>query len=168
MKIIDLIVLFIIYVFWFYKKWKSKGKYTLFINTIFYIYFVGVLYFTLMPIITSLPFIFNHGYKSMNMILFDDFINKRGDYLLQIILNIILFVPFGVLYPLMKRKKNMFLRTMFCSFVFSLSIEVLQPLINSRSSDITDLITNVFGALIGYVFYMIIRVFVKKTGALSV
>ena len=40
----------------------------------------------------------------------------------------------------------------------SLGIELLQPIINDfRSSDITDLITNVTGGIIGYVFYVIFR-----------
>ena len=40
----------------------------------------------------------------------------------------------------------------------SLGIELLQPIINDfRSSDITDLITNVTGGIIGYIFYVVFR-----------
>ena len=65
-ELVDFIVLFLLYIFIFYKRWKLKGKDVLFINTIMYIYLSFVLYFTLMPIIASLPFIFNHSYVSMN------------------------------------------------------------------------------------------------------
>ena len=58
-EIIDFIVLIVIYIFIFYKKWKSQGKDVLFVNTIMYIYLSFVLYFTLMPIITSLHRDFN-------------------------------------------------------------------------------------------------------------
>ncbi|MCI8714016.1 MAG: VanZ family protein [Ruminococcus sp.] len=45
----------------------------------------------------------------------------------------------------------------FC-FIMSLSIEVLQPLIDGfQSSDITDVITNVTGGMLGYVFYVMLR-----------
>lgn len=42
---------------------------------------------------------FNHPYTSMNLNLFDDLINVRGDYLIQIILNIVLTIPFRFLIP---------------------------------------------------------------------
>ena len=40
----------------------------------------------------------------------------------------------------------------------SLSIEILQPFLNSfRASDITDIITNVSGGIIGYILYLICK-----------
>lgn len=46
------------------------------------------------------------------------------------------------------------------TLALSLSIELLQPLINSaRSADITDVITNTAGGLIGYIFYALIALF---------
>lgn len=163
MEYIDIIFLIILYILVFYKKWKVCGKDILVINTLIYIYIIGVLYFTLMPIITSLPFIFNHRYVPMNLNLFDDLIHGRGDFYRQIILNIIMMIPFGFLYPLTLNKKNKFLKTIFTTFLFSLSIEILQPLINGlRSSDITDLLTNVIGGVIGYIFYIILRPLTNK------
>lgn len=79
--LIDLIVLIIIYFWRFYRKWKVKGRDVLLINTTMYIYLSFVLYFTLMPIITSLPFMFNHPYHPMNLEPFSDVINGRGDFL---------------------------------------------------------------------------------------
>lgn len=95
-----------------------------------------------MPIIVKLPFIFNHPYTPMNMVPFVDVLSGRGDFLRQIVLNIIMTVPFGFLYPLSQGQKSGFFKTIFCCFLLSLGIELLQPLISgSRSSDITDLIT---------------------------
>lgn len=45
---------------------------------------------------------------------------------------------------------------MLATFLFSLGIEVLQPLF-LRSGDITDLITNTFGGFIRYVICFIFR-----------
>ncbi|NLJ94559.1 MAG: VanZ family protein, partial [Clostridiaceae bacterium] len=40
------------------------------------------------------------------------------------------------------------------TFLFSLAIELTQPLLHMhRASDITDLITNTIGGIIGYLFY---------------
>ena len=156
-EIIDFIVLIILYIFVFYKKWNTKGKNILFINTIMYIYLSFVLYFTLMPIITSLPFIFNHPYHPMNLVPFIDVQNGRGDFIRQVGLNVLMTIPFGVLIPLIKKNTKL-LNVIFYTFLLSLNIEILQPLINGvRSSDITDIIMNVTGGIIGYILYLIFK-----------
>ncbi len=156
--IVDFIILTILYLFIFYKKWKVKGKDVLFVNTTMYIYLSFVLYFTLMPIITSLPFIFNHPYTPMNLVPFIDVTFGRADFIRQIILNVVMTIPFGFLFPLIKNKKPKLLKIVFYTFLLSLSIEILQPLIDGgRSSDITDLITNVLGGMIGYIMYLIFK-----------
>lgn len=162
-ELVDFIILILLYLFIFYKKWKVKGKDVIFINTIMYIYLSFVLYFTLMPIVTSLPFIFNHPYKPMNLVPFVDAINGKGDFIRQIVLNIIMTIPFGFLFPLMGSRKAKLLKTILYTLLLSLSIELLQPLINGfRSSDITDLITNVLGGIIGYIIYLIFKRVVIK------
>ena len=154
--IIDFIVLIMLYIFIFYKKWKKKGKDILLINTTMYIYLSFVLYFTLMPVLASLPFIFNHPYNLMNLIPFVDLINGRGDFIKQIILNIIMTIPFGFLFPL--SNKSNFIKTICYIILLSSSIELLQPLLNGfRSSDITDIITNTIGGVIGYIMYLIFK-----------
>lgn len=111
-----------------------------------------------MPIITSIPFVFNHPYKPMNLVPFIDVLEERGDFFLQIVLNIFMTIPFGLLFPLTRNRTAKFSKTVFFCFLMSLGIEILQPLINgSRASDITDLITNVIGGMIGYGIYVICR-----------
>ncbi|WP_129723862.1 MULTISPECIES: VanZ family protein [Clostridia] len=159
--IIDFVALGVLYGAYFFNKWRSKGKGHLVVNTLMYIYISLVLYLTLMPIICSLPFIFNHPYAPMCIIPFDDYFSGRGDALRQIILNIIMMMPFGFLLPIVK-KQNL-LSTVFWTFLFSLGIEVTQPLINGfRSADITDLITNTLGGLLGYLIYLVFKPLVNK------
>ncbi len=123
-----------------------------------YVYLSFVLYFTLMPIITSLPFIFNHSYDPMNLVPFIDVLSRRGDFARQVGLNVLMTIPFGFLFPLTGKENSKFLKTVFYCFLLSLTIELLQPLINGfRSADITDLITNITGGIIGYVFYLIFK-----------
>ena len=162
-ELVDFVVLIIIYFLKFYKKWKEKGRDVLFVNTLMYIYLSFVLYFTLMPIITSLPFIFNHPYDSINLVPFIDVLNGRGDFVRQVGLNVIMTIPFGFLVPFIKKENVKLLKIVFYTFILSLGIELLQPLINGvRSADITDLITNVIGGIIGYVMYLIFKPLTTK------
>ena len=161
--LVDFVVLIIIYFCKFYKKWKEKDRDVLLVNTTMYIYLSFVLYFTLMPIITSLPFIFNHPYTPMNLVPFIDVTFGRGDFARQIGLNIIMTIPFGFLMPLVKKGNTSLLKIVFYTFLLSLGIELLQPLINgTRSSDITDLITNVLGGIIGYIIFLIFKPLTTK------
>lgn len=158
---IDFAILLLLYILYFYKRWKAQGKEIVFIRTTMYVYLAFVLYFTLMPIATSLPLIFNHPYVPMNMVPFIDVLEGRGDFFKQIGLNVLMTIPFGILLP-MNTKKS-FPTVVIYAFLMSLSIELLQPLINgARSSDVTDIITNVLGAVIGYVIYLLIKPRLKK------
>ena len=157
-EIVDFIILIVLYIFIFYKRWKVKGKDVLFINTTMYIYLSFVLFFTLMPVISSIPFMFNHKYTPMNLVPFIDVMYGRGDFFRQVALNVIMTIPFGFLFPLINNRDSKLLKTILYTFLLSLSIELLQPLISgTRSSDITDIITNTLGGILGYVMYMIFK-----------
>ena len=89
------------------------------VNTLMYIYLSFVLYFTLMPIITNIPFVLNHPYTPMNLVPFIDVLMGRGDFLRQVVLNIIMTIPFGFLFPLTRREIAKFSQTvLFCFFLF--------------------------------------------------
>ena len=156
--LIDFGALALLYVRVLFRKWRSRGKDVLLVNTLMYVYLSFVLYFTLMPVITSLPFVLNHPYEPMNLEPFIDVSLGRGDFFRQVFLNIIMTMPFGFLFPLTRKGGGKFGRTVFFCFLMSLGIELIQPLINgTRSSDITDIITNVTGGVLGYGFYVIFR-----------
>ena len=162
-ELFDFIILFILYIFIFFKKWQEKGKDVLVINTLMYIYLSFVLYFTLMPIFTSLPNIFIYTSRSINLTPFIDVIESKGDFIRQVVLNVIMTIPFGFLLPHIRNLKINYIKTIFYTFSLSLIIEILQPIINSyRSTDITDLITNTLGGVIGYVFYLIFKPLTNK------
>ena len=60
--------------------------------------------------------------------------------------NIILFLPFGILYPL-RNEKVSFKRTLLVGFLLTAAIEILQPFLD-RSFDLNDIILNVLGILV--------------------
>ncbi len=156
----DLIVLIIIYIF-LLRKWKKKRKREIFLYTLMYIYVSAVMFLTVMPIITTLPEIFNHEYIPMKMNLFEDYFEKRPTAILEMCLNVVMTVPFGFMLPIIKNKK--FFYTTFFTFLLSLSIEIVQPLLhNSRVSDITDIVTNVLGGIVGYMIYLLFKPIINK------
>lgn len=154
--LIDFIALVLLYAFVFFRKWKLKGKDALLVNTLMYVYLSFLLYFTLMPVIANLPFILDHPYKPINMTPFVDVLAGRGDFIRQILLNVIMMVPFGFLFPMTQNPPVGFRRTVFCCFIISLGIELLQPFF-TRHADITDLVTNMIGGMVGYVLYIVFR-----------
>ncbi len=77
----------------------------------------------------------------------------RYDYLL----NILLFIPLGVLTPYIWKEYRKFYKTIILGLLLSISIEIIQ-LFNYRSTDINDIITNTIGTLIGYLLFKIISI----------
>lgn len=74
--------------------------------------------------------------------------------------NLLLFLPFGFLYPLFHRGSGL-LRTLLAGVAVSLSIEVVQPLVG-RSLDINDLILNSLGTLISALLFSFVRAHLPK------
>jgi glycopeptide antibiotics resistance protein len=67
--------------------------------------------------------------------------------------NILIFVPFGLLLPLLNAKFKTFKYLILCSFVCSLFFETIQLLIAYGTFDIDDCILNIIGALIGFLLF---------------
>ena len=154
--LIDFAVLGFLYAFVFFRRWRTQGRDILLVNTLMYAYLSLVLYFTMMPVAASIPFMLDHPYKPMNLVPFIDVSLGRGDFFRQVLLNVIMTLPFGFLFPLTRAKRAKFGATVFFCFLMSLGIELLQPFFG-RSSDITDLITNVIGGALGYGLYVIFK-----------
>lgn len=70
------------------------------------------------------------------------------------ILNLLLFIPLGIVIPCLWKQKNGFINTVAAGFLLSLFIELFQ-VFNMRASDINDLCANTLGTLCGYVIYWI-------------
>ncbi len=153
---IDFTVLVLLYAFVLFKRWRPQGRDRLLINTLLYAYLSLVLYYTMMPVVVSIPFMLDHPYKPMNLVPFIDVSLGRGDFFRQVFLNVIMTMPFGFLFPLTRGKRAKFGATVFFCFLMSLGIELFQPFFD-RSSDITDLITNVIGGALGYGLYAVFK-----------
>ena len=86
-------------------------------------------------------------------------------WFMQIFLNILLFVPFGFLLPMIsKRFKNLLLTTV-TGFVFSAGIETMQYITGRGLTEVDDVINNTSGALVGYILYVTVMWIYKRTQA---
>ena len=102
--------------------------------------------------------------RSINIIPFmgSVIVNGRID-ISEIINNIIVFVPVGI-YICMLKENWSILRKISVGFFISLGIEVLQFILAIGATDITDLIGNTLGGILGIgVFYLFSKVFKNRT-----
>ena len=70
-----------------------------------------------------------------------------------IVLNILLFVPFGYLLPLFRKRADRWWKVLLCGFAASLTIELLQLVTRYGMFDLDDLMHNTLGALLGWGCY---------------
>lgn len=83
---------------------------------------------------------------------------------LNILANIILFIPYGFLLPFTYKKCRSFIKSISIIFFSILIIELFQLVTMLGSFDVDDIILNVFGASVGYIlykFYYFLRLKIK-------
>lgn len=76
--------------------------------------------------------------------------------------NIYLFIPLGLLLPLVYRKANNILTMLFISLFLSIFFEAAQYTLASGSSDIDDVILNTMGGISGLLLFRLIRICSKN------
>jgi glycopeptide antibiotics resistance protein len=104
--------------------------------------------------------------RSVNLIPFSEplIINGKSDFG-EIIMNVLIFAPLGV-YTGMLFKEWFFGKSLFFFFLISLIVEGLQFILRVGAFDITDIITNTLGGIIGLmIFKAIEKVFKNRVKA---
>ena len=82
-------------------------------------------------------------------------------------LNIIMFMPFGFLLPLIWKNFRNAKKVVLMGFLMSLAIEICQ-LFNLRATDIDDLMMNTLGAVIGYFIWKLTKRLFKNINHKSI
>ena len=85
-----------------------------------------------------------------------DYDNKR-DLLLNVIGNTAMFIPSGIILPLIYKNLNSFWKVVATGTMISLCIEIIQLPFSVRASDVDDLILNTLGVAIGYGIYAAVK-----------
>ncbi len=86
----------------------------------------------------------------------------RRDLLLNIIGNITMFIPGGVILPILYKRLDSAWKVLASGALISLCIELLQLPFPTRASDIDDLIFNTAGIANGYGIYALLTRFGKS------
>ena len=81
------------------------------------------------------------------------YFETQKDMLLNLIGNVTMFIPSGIILPILYRKLDRFWKVLAAGAGMSLVIEILQLPFDTRASDIDDLILNTIGVVIGYGIY---------------
>lgn len=92
--------------------------------------------------INLLPFVYLFDYPTVKEIL----INVIG--------NTTMFIPIGVIYPIVYKNLDTHKKVILAGIGFSLCIEILQLPFYDRVSDVDDLILNSVGFVLGYLIYL--------------
>lgn len=145
---------------------KSKGL----TRFLFIFYFVSLIWILLLKV----PFTWDDvlqslgTMRSLNLHPFgaSGVINNRID-VGEIVYNAIVFIPFGV-FMVMLHPKRSFLGQLLPVFLTSFLIEALQYILAIGATDITDLIMNSFGGLLGIGFFTLLRKKLKSRAYLFI
>ncbi|MDO5028896.1 MAG: VanZ family protein [Bacillota bacterium] len=123
---------------------------------VFFIYFlvlVWIVMFKMQFSIADIP-----HYRALNLDPFHDAL-KHPIRTREIIDNIVIFIPYGILMAMLKEKRSFFAK-IFPIFFTSLTFEALQYFFAIGSTDVNDIITNTLGGVLGvFIFWIFKKVF---------
>lgn len=122
-----------------------------FTKILFIIYLIALFWIILFKFNVSFS---NLGYmRSVNLIPFNESLIINGKiHLGEIIMNAVIFIPFGIYIGVLFKRWTTGKKLLFILSI-SLTCEVLQFILGIGASDITDVITNTLGGIIGLVIY---------------
>lgn len=90
--------------------------------------------------------------RKINLILF-----ANGYYsMMETIMNVVIFVPLGIYAGILFRNRAFGFNLIFF-FLISLLLEALQYVFKLGTFDITDLLTNTTGGILGYLFFWVFQ-----------
>jgi glycopeptide antibiotics resistance protein len=123
-------------------------------TVLFIIYLIALFWILLFKLGVRFSYMAN---RSVNLIPFSEFFISNGKIDVgEIILNVVIFVPLGI-YAGVLFKRWTFVTKLFFSFLVSLLFEILQFILRIGAFDITDIITNTMGGIIGLMIFAAIE-----------
>ena len=69
--------------------------------------------------------------------------------------NIVVFMPFGIFVPLLEEKKRGIIFTTIVTALFSFVIETIQLVTKHGSFDVDDIVLNTLGGMLGFLLYVL-------------
>jgi glycopeptide antibiotics resistance protein len=162
--LIVIVIEIFIMIIWRKFSWKQVSTAQFIFRLLFIIYVTIVFFIAFIPN----PIRTDGSHATANFIpvidIYYSFNFRITNLMYEHVLNIIFFIPFGVLFPLAFQNGRRFFVMLKGLIVIVFSIELLQwilPNLN-RVFDINDIICNIVGGLGGYAFYTIIDTLIHK------
>ena len=115
------------------------------------------------PLIFDIATVYPFRVNLVPLVNLFDYDNKR-DLLLNIIGNVAMFIPSGIVLPIVYKRLNTFWKVLTTGIGISLCIEIIQLPFSVRATDIDDLILNTIGVIVGYGIYTLMQC-VRRTKA---
>ena len=112
------------------------------------VYTAALLWLILFKFSVHIAAVLHHDQRSVNLVPFSNASGSSG----EMVDNVLVFIPFGLLLGVNCKRLDLW-RKLVIVLVFSLTAEVLQYIFAIGASDITDVITNTFGGLVGLLAY---------------
>lgn len=128
---------------------KDNNKTNTLTNVLFIIYLIALFWIILFKL--NVPFSNMENIRKISLIPFSD---MNGEFAFsEIIMNVVIFVPLGI-YSGILFKRWIFRKKLFLFFLISLICEGFQFVLGVGVSDITDIINNTLGGIIGLMIYI--------------
>ena len=146
----------------------DRKKHRIVAGVVFVLYFIVLFYFLFFS--EKMGRTYTEREYHYNLVLFKE-INRFIQYreilgmrsvMLNIVGNVVAFMPFGTFLPVFVAKGKKFWFTALYSFELSLFVEILQLITKVGSFDVDDLLLNTLGGILGYVLYRILKYFYIK------
>lgn len=133
-----------------------KNKRTILLHLLFVFYLAALTWIILFKMAVSWDTI-DHGIRSLNLIPFKGAMITNGRInFSEMIDNILVFCPFGIYIGVLYRRWSLSKKVL-SFFCVSLIYEVLQYVLAIGRSDITDVIMNTVGEIVGLVIYSLLN-----------
>lgn len=135
-------------------NWKVNNATNRLTTVLFISYLIALCWILLFKLGVRFSYM---GNRRVNLIPFSEPLISNGKIdVSEIILNVVIFVPLGI-YAGILFERWIFGKKLFFFFLSSLIIEVLQFILAAGAFDITDIITNTLGGIIGLMIFTAIE-----------
>ena len=140
-----------------------SGKYDktkLIVSIVLSVYVVLLLYFTVFGRYSHPEYTYQIYFFKSYRYLFEQFDRQN---IRQIIINIAMMIPFGLLLPVLMKNKHKYLLTLLFALLLILFIEIMQMVMQCGTFEVDDVVNNLLGAVIGLLLYKTITTIYHKS-----
>lgn len=163
--IIAIISLFIIFPIFLYDK-HNKCKHSAIRYVVLFAfigYCISLVYLTILWYYPNISFHPEYRFYNLRPFIWISETYEMGvrRMMQQLVLNIGMYIPYGLLLPMIFKKLRKISTHFIVVLLTTLSIEIIQFIIG-RSADIDDVIMNCLGGISGYLLYRILNHFLQN------